>query len=237
MKAIAKADEWIVTDCWVACFDILGIRNVISVEEDDMKAFMVRVDYERTIEHLKSSCEDWKPGIIDYCWFSDTFLMFSIDASGQSYSVIETAAKFFIEDCIYSGIPMRGAISVGRFMRSIDNRCFVGKAFIDAFEYAEDQDWIGLLMTPNAIAKAESLGLYPARHDFVRSTRIPLCRFKDKDVMAYRFQNGMANFSSPLLPKLKEMKQLSEPRYCHKYERTEEFIEENYRYINAKAND
>jgi len=46
----------------------------------------------------------------------------------------------------------------------------------------------------------------------------------------------MANFSSPLLPKLNEMKQLSELQYRHKYQRTEDFIEENYTYIDVKAN-
>jgi len=236
MKDITKADEWIVSNCWVACFDILGIRNIINVDEDDVRAFVVRVDYETTIDYLRSSCDDWEPGIIDYCWFSDTYLMFSRDASGQSYSIVETAAKFFIRKCIYSGIPIRGAISVGPFIRSADNRCFVGKAFLDALEYAEDQDWIGLLMTPSAITKAESMGLYPVRHDFVRYAKIPLRRLKNSEVMAYRFQNGMANFSSPLLPKLNEMKQLSELQYRHKYQRTEDFIEENYTYIDVKAN-
>jgi len=101
------------------CFELLGgllrysgIRNIINVDEDDVRAFVVRVDYETTIDYLRSSCDDWEPGIIDYCWFSDTYLMFSRDASGQSYSIVETAAKFFIRKCIYSGIPIRGAISV-----------------------------------------------------------------------------------------------------------------------------
>jgi hypothetical protein len=231
MRVYDNADKWIISNCWLACFDILGFRNLLSVGEDDLKAYRVRVDYEETVENLETSCREYEEGYLDYCWFSDTFLMFTPNDSGRSYGVMQFAAKRFMHHCISSRIPMRGAISVGRFMRTRDNRSFIGGAFLDAFEYAEDQDWIGLLITPTAIEKAKSYGLFPTRHDFVCSETIPMRRFSSSQVLAYRFQNGSANYPCPILPMLRDMKMQSEEKYRSKYEKTEQFIEEHYRWI------
>jgi len=228
---LLNCDNWIISNCWLAVFDILGYRDLLSVEKDDMKFYQVLFDYQDTLNYLKESCNQYEIGWIDYSWFSDTFLMFTPDDFARSYRVIEFASKNFIEKCLYSRIPMRAAIAVGPFMRTKDNRTFIGKAFLEAFEYAEDQDWIGLLMTSSAIKKAESFGLNPTHHDFVRSDKIPMRKFAGQNILAYRFQNGAANFSSPLLPILREMKQLSDENYRYMYERTEQFIEEHYRYI------
>lgn len=226
-----NAERWIKADCWLAYFDILGFANLMSVENDEFKALQIRVDYEETIKNLKESCHEYEHGSLDYCWFSDTFMLFTADDSPRSYCVIEFAAKKFITHCFYSRIPIRGAISVGSFMRSQDNRSFIGKAFLDAYRYGEDQDWLGLLMTPKAIAKAESYELYPARHDFVKSDKIPMRKLPNNDVLAYRFQNGETNFSCPVLPMLRDMKLLSDEVYRGKYERTEQFIDDHYRWL------
>jgi hypothetical protein len=229
---ISSSQEWIHTKCWVACFDILGFKNLVSFEDDEsLQITFLIEDYEKTLEHLRKSSEPYQEGDIEYCWLSDTFVFFTSDDSARSYAVLQQAAKRFITECTYSKIPIRGGISVGHITRSKDNRSFMGKAFIDAFVYAEDQDWIGLLLTPTAIEKAKSYGLFPERHDFVKSSRIPMRKCQNAEVMAYRFQNGSANFSSPLITMLSQMRHSSGEKHHHKYDGTIQFIEENYRYI------
>jgi hypothetical protein len=156
--------------------------------------------------------------------------MFCPDDTAKSYAIIQQAAKHFIEECLYSSIPIRGAVSVGTFVRSNDNRALMGRAFIDAHVYGDDQDWLGLLLTPDAIAKARSYGLEPTRHDFVSSPEIPMRKCRSENVLAYRFQNGTANYSSPLLTPLENMKQKAGAGHSDKYKRTIEFIKNNYRY-------
>ena len=85
----------------------------------------MRVDYEETIKFLQHSCDAYKPGSLEYCWFSDTFLMYTSDDSASSYTIIQSAAKHFIERCLYSRIPIRGAIAVGTLWHSEDNRSLV----------------------------------------------------------------------------------------------------------------
>lgn len=234
----SKSQDWVHSKCWVACFDILGFKNLVSFEDDEsLQITFLIEDYEKTLEHLKTSCERYQEGDIEYCWLSDTFVLFSRDDSARSYAVLQQAAKHFITECTYSNIPIRGAISVGHITRSKDNRSFMGKAFIDAFVYAEDQDWIGLLLTPTAIAKASSNGLFPERHDFVKSQNIPMRKFPSNGVMAYRFQNGSANFASPLLTMLSQMKHFSEEQHHKKYDNTKQFIEEHYKYIEEDEED
>ena len=109
-------------------------------------------------------------------------------------------------------------------MRSEDNRALMGDAFIDAFEYGEDQNWLGLLLTPKAIKKARLLELEPLRHDFISSKKIPMRKKTDQVVLAYKFQNGESTFSSPLIPHLIEMKKASDDIYHEKYDNTIDFI-------------
>jgi len=157
--------------------------------------------------------------------------MFTPDDTAKSYTVIQQAARHFIDECLYSSIPMRGAVSVGTLIRSHDNRALMGRAFIDAHVYGEDQDWLGLLLTPDAITKARSYGLEPTRHDFISSDEIPMRKCSAKNVLAYRFQNGRSSFPSPLLTLLENMRQEAGAAHSLKYERTIEFITKHYRYV------
>lgn len=223
--------SWNVRNCWVASFDILGFKNLVNVDGTSFEAQLVREDYDQALEHLEKSAEPFEAADLSYFWLSDTFVIYTRDDEGKSYSLIQNAAKRFIEECLYSCIPIRGAISVGSLATSADNRSVMGSGFIDAFVTGEDQDWLGLLLTREAIVKVRSLGLEPSRHDFVASPSIPMRKCSASDVMAYRFQNGADNFDSPLIQILENMKHLAGPTHELKYQRTIEFIQKHYRRI------
>lgn len=227
-----RKESWVHTRSWIACFDILGFKNLVTFEDNEsLQIDFIIEDYEKTLEHLRSTSNNYREGAIEYCWLSDTFVLFTVDDSAASYAILQQAAKHFIDECMYSRVPMRGAISVGHITRSSDNRSFMGKGFIDAFVHAEDQDWIGLILTPNVIEKANSLGLFPERHDFVKSEDIPMRKCEAAKVMAYRFQNGRDNYDSPMLAMLAQMQQQSSEAHKLKYIRTQAFIKAHYRYI------
>lgn len=223
--------RWEVNSCWVASLDILGFSNLVNIEGDTIDIDFIQEDYEKTLEHLKSRCTEYGPGSLEHLWFSDTFVLYTPDDSSRSYAVIQQAAKHFIDECLYSSIPIRGAISVGTFIRSHDGRALMGRAFIDAHVYGDDQDWLGLILTPAAISKAITYGLDPIRHDFVSSKEIPMRKYKANEVLAYRFQNGSDNFSSPLLPLLESMQQKADIKHRCKYARTIDFIKKHHRSI------
>lgn len=252
-----NADKWIHSECWIACFDILGFKKLVSFENDDRyEALDVISIYDETLEHLRKSCNWYFDGCVNYFCLSDTFVMFTSDDTAEGYDVIEKAAKYFMEKCLYVRIPLRGAISVGSFTMSYDNRAFMGKAAVEAFEYAEDQNWIGLILTPTAIKKIESYNL-DLINDFIPSTptpksksflkllmqmlgylkrhvaydEIPMRKFRHEKVYAYRFQNGASNMSNRFLPALQDMKSQADDKYKSKYERTEKFIQKYYQQL------
>jgi hypothetical protein len=148
------------------------------------------------------------------------------------YSTLLDAAKEFITRCIYIRIPLRGAISVGIVHLTDDGKTIIGKTFVEAYEYCEDQDWLGLIITPNAVAKAELYNLFPAKHGFTNKD-IPMRKKEKRDtIYAYTFCDGPSNFESPLLPILNEMKIRAEgEKNIAKYGRTIEFIKKNRRYF------
>jgi hypothetical protein len=226
---MSDTSKWIFANCWVASFDILGFKNFVNIAGGTFEASLVLEDYEGTLTHLESTCGDYHSGSLDYCWLSDTFIIFTPDDSARSYSLIQQAGKHFFEKCIYSSIPIRGALAVGSFIRSYDSRSLMGKAFIEAFTCGEDQDWLGFLLSPSAISKTRSFGLEPANHDFVTSDEIPMRKCRAEDVMAYRLQNGRANFSSPLIHFLKQMRQQAGDSHFKKYDRTIQFLQKHYR--------
>ena len=220
---------WQCSTCWVAVFDILGFKRWADTESASISAMISQDSVEVALGHLKVHCAELSSGPLDYLWFSDTFVMYSRDDSASSYSVIQQAAKHFMEGCLYSSIPLRGALSCGSLIRSADNRVLMGKAFVDAHLYGEDQDWIGFVLTPAAIGKVRSYGLEPKHHDFVASEAIPMRRYKTSNVLAYRFQNGAANFASPFLPVLEGLKNVAGEENEAKYDRTIAFIQKHYR--------
>lgn len=93
--------------------------------------------------------------------FSDTLLItfshvhtdFGITKSelDKSYDLLCIASSYagFFSSCALSmGIPFRGGISFGDFLE--DNNSIMGDALIDAAEYYELPDWIGISLTPSA---------------------------------------------------------------------------------------
>ncbi len=59
----------------------------------------------------------------------------------------------------------RGALGTGQFYADKQNNIFLGSALIDAYEYAEKQDWIGFVVTPSAERKIADL--YPQPRDLL----------------------------------------------------------------------
>jgi hypothetical protein len=54
--------------------------------------------------------------------------------------------------------PVTGALAIGDFYADKAKNIYIGEALIDAHDYTEKQDWIGLVLTPNTRTKLEKGG-------------------------------------------------------------------------------
>ena len=104
---------------------------------------------------------------VGYVFYADTFIFYSKSDENKHYPGLRHAATLFIEKCIYKGIALRGAISFGEIAVGHDNRIMIGRAFLDTHQYCEDQDWLGLILTPKASDQLKKMELDPSKHSFI----------------------------------------------------------------------
>jgi len=222
--------DWNVRGSWVAVFDVLGFRALVKQADNDFQRRILTSKIDDLLDAFEPDIVN--PGGLDTLVFSDTIAVFTPDLTPQSYPWFLLQCCHLIETSIRIRLPLRGAIGVGTAITCKTPPIVLGSAFLEAHEYCEDQDWIGLLLTPSATRSLREAHLEPTHHDFVEDT-IPLRNMPPEDVLAYRFQNGEANFESWLLPYLSEMKQLAPSTSKEKYTRTIAFIQKHYRFIQS----
>ena len=158
-------------------------------------------------------------------FYADTFIFYSKSDQALDYSLMICVAQRFICECIYIKLPVRGAISFGELIFGHEKKILMGKAFLDSCKYGEDQNWLGLLLTPTATRKVYEYSLNPLHHSYINQD-IPLRQYSkfDPKVFAYTFCDGSANYSNPLLGDLDEMLKTAPVAAKVKYENTIEFI-------------
>ena len=147
-------------NCWVAYFDILGFKNETRLNTGQLPvlAYMYKEVVDRINGEPKELTQQY-----DCFWFSDSFLFYSLDDSIDSYKIIHFAATHFFEYMIITKKwPLRGAMTAGDFYADRNSNIYLGEAIIDAHNFTEKQDWIGLVLTPNAHAKLVASGYAPS---------------------------------------------------------------------------
>ena len=222
---------WYKKDAWVGVFDVLGFRNMIRGTDQDFPRHILTRKLEELFEALNNDVT--RQGQLEYMVFSDTIVVFAPDLKARSYGWFLLQCQILIDRSIAIRLPVRGAISVGTAFTSNTPPMIVGPSFLEAHDYCEDQDWIGLLLTPSATLALRRAGLKPLHHDFV-SDDLPLRKTGRENVLAYRIQDGSSNYESHLLRFLREMQHFAPDRDKIKYERTIAFINKHYRHIDSQ---
>jgi hypothetical protein len=147
-------------NCWVAYCDVLGFKRKIRKFEEGAGEgrLNIFVDnyYNKIIEELKRQ-NSYHPKEVFSTWFSDTFLFFTYDDSINSFGCLRGTFDVFCWMIISRGWPLRGAIGFGQLYVDITNNIFLGSSIINAYEYAERQNWIGSIVTQEASERLREL--------------------------------------------------------------------------------
>lgn len=207
---------------WFCYFDILGFTELVRSTEVGSVIDL----YEEAVAKLEIGAASKRSLGISYSWFSDTFIIFSRGNSLEEFTWLEQTSRLFFQRLILANIPVRGAISHGKLYSNLERNIFIGEALIEAYEYAEDQDWLGLLLAPSVFDRLDGTQLDVRRRYNYR--HVPLqgvMRSCDPSrVFAYAFNNGTVNGANPFLTAIRAMKRRAEKPYHAKYERAESFI-------------
>tara|TARA_R100001129_G_scaffold170764_1_gene140463 strand:- start:2131 stop:2811 length:681 start_codon:yes stop_codon:yes gene_type:complete len=212
------------TKRWFAHLDLLGF----TAQVEDNNLDLVLAAYEDALDGLEEKAKIHKGKGISYTWFSDTFIIYSRGSSKEEFVLVEQISRLFFIKLIYRRIPVRGALTFGDLYSQKEKNIFIGKALIDSYKYGEDQDWVGLILTPDAACEAEkhlSLKYYSELPKGVMRNLSP------DNVLAYTFDHGHTSKGNNMLVNcLREMSATVPPPVREKYEKSILFAENNNHY-------
>lgn len=193
--------------------------------------------YKDILQKLVEKGKYW-PDKVFVHWFSDTFLLYTFDDSPESLVYIETSATHFFVDVISANsaaMALRGALSFGEFYADKKNGIFGGRAFIDAYQYAEKQHWIGLVISPKACSELQKTNLCPPDRGKYVEYDVPI-KTKEKNIKSEvvlkietekLFSCKMQKYGHDVEKSIREMQQETETKLCKSEYGTVKAIYEN----------
>jgi hypothetical protein len=244
-----EADRIINGNCWVAYFDILGFKNEIRLQTGHLDVF-AKIQYEEILRHIeeeKKTVRGFTPKEHDCCWFSDSFLFYALDDSINSYLTMHyVATEFFHHLGVMKRWPVTGALTFGEFYADKDKSIYLGEALIDAHKYTDEQNWIGIVLTPSAHerlvekSKTEGLNLFSYVNGLgFKEYDVPIKRKKCVDgrdhiesgreklfAHQYRADDGSRSLFLDYIESMSNKKEGQETAYRQKYENTLRFYKE-----------
>jgi hypothetical protein len=151
----------------VAFLDILGFKNLVYNSEHS-KLIKVYQNLLLPIVQISSSLgkvkviengavADTSKAVVNSIVVSDNIILWTPDASKISFDNIVSVVLILLVSSIYTGIPLRGSISMGPLSmisetNKIDNKLFwnisavFGKSLVDAYNLEKDQQWSGCII-------------------------------------------------------------------------------------------
>lgn len=94
---------------------------------------------------------------------SDSVIVYSkpLSRADQDFidqlSTILRLARTILFKLLDNNLPSRGALAFGEFHAEPADDIYVGRALVEAYDYAERQDWIGTLVAPSLSSDVEAL--------------------------------------------------------------------------------
>ncbi len=165
---------------YVACFDVLGFKEAVKNNVDE--AYGVLVDLQVSLEealNAPSKCDPVffknKPGGV--C-FSDTVILFTRSAELEDLGSILISSGDFFAKALYRCIPLRGAISYGKFGVDFEKEIYCGVPLITAFDLAENAQWSGIVIDEGVADRYRENHINDTGRQFIVKRDL---MFKDKE--------------------------------------------------------
>jgi hypothetical protein len=136
---------------FVALLDVLGFRSLVMADRQNESV----IGYLRVIEEALDDPE------IESIVFSDSIILTKQGKDSESLLRLCEKCSILMYKLLDQRIPIRGAIACGDYVRSnVGRSAFVaGKPIIEAYEYEQGQDWIGVMLAPSAAKELLALNL------------------------------------------------------------------------------
>ncbi len=213
---------------WCCYLDLLGFKKLVSKDGSGCNALMNPV---HRYYQCREIVEDWiqRKRCLHLVCFSDTFVIYSDDDSAAAFAHIEQAARWIMNLNLSCNIPMRGALSCGAIYIVEADDIYIGPPLIEAYEQAENQNWIGFLLCHSATQRLATFNLSPSKMLNYRRWRIPWNKRKRGKNALYAYLIGASSPSKGKNDCLKTLRQMmlqaETKKDKNKYQKTIEFLE------------
>ncbi len=156
---------------WISYFDLLGFSDLVQTK-GELDVFITITTALEEFGRKRNPNDHF----VERVWFSDSFILYSQGASDIDFSYLEQASRHFFLSLIQKEIPVRGALACGEVYADKDNNII--KGLLEAYKYAENQDWIGLILTPTAVQRMEEIRLPAKERPYYALWSIPFKKCK-----------------------------------------------------------
>jgi hypothetical protein len=151
---------------YVAMLDVLGFseRVMRDPEVDGLDAYIDTV----------AARIDGHSGL-GTILFSDTVVLYTFDDRPDDLKHVLRVTSCLMYSLLMANVPVRGAISHGRFSRTEQHGVVAGRPIIDAHHYESQLQWIGVMLTPSVVEHVPDIELQTS---FARAQSVaPASRF------------------------------------------------------------
>jgi hypothetical protein len=174
---------------WVGYFDLLGFENRVKTMR---WVWPILEEYDKALGQIRRNQR-----VIGAKWFSDTFLFYVSDDSDTAFCAIEDACESFFYRMVMSRIPVRGCLTVGDFYVDEQDGVLAGPALIDAYHLGECQDWIGFVLSRDAVTRCDQ---YKIRRDSYKEYDVPISDKRSGELRTERLEAFNMSHDSPPSP-------------------------------------
>lgn len=128
---------------FVCYLDILGFKAMVNDDKSRNWNLAKRL---LSLKHLwleRHSGEN-----VQWSFFSDAVVLFTIDDSRESFEHIVSSAVLGVWAALsMPDFALRGSLSIGDYHANPEEKIYFGKALSEAVEFEKEQDWMGVALT------------------------------------------------------------------------------------------
>jgi len=165
---------------FVAHVDILGMSSLVDRDPDVAWGVLSNLAEVRDkigkydIEFLDTNERLSVAATITSVAFSDTIVFFTRGDSETELRCMIVLAVEVLHKAMYCGVPVRVGLSYGKFYFNLERSLYAGPALIEAYQFGESAQWIGITMGKSIAERAASLDMSSGNCKLVVPWAVPI---------------------------------------------------------------
>ncbi|MGP8216714.1 MAG: hypothetical protein ACLQQ4_14210 [Bacteroidia bacterium] len=171
---------------FVGFFDIMGFKNAVQRNSHSRILLQMRnlktnilgpIEYEFKQYISKRGTSKKKRNILQCAVkpviFSDTILLVTNGNTEEDFNELLFNTHWLMQECFHEGIPIKGAISYGKFTADFNSSIYFGQPLIDAYQLQDELLLYGCIID-HTVEKYVRLKTFSSDFEYLKLYQTPL---------------------------------------------------------------